>query len=122
MPTVVAAEAPTFELDNAVITGLASPSRGARDTAVWRVRFEADKPSPAHALTHEEVFVVLEGALTARYADRAETAVAGDALIVRAGEQFALVSEGGPAHAICALPVGGKARIGDEAFTPPWAE
>jgi mannose-6-phosphate isomerase-like protein (cupin superfamily) len=122
MPTVVAADAPTFELDNAVITGLASPSRGALDTAVWRVRFEADMPSPAHALTREEVFVVLDGALTARFADRTETARAGDALIVPRGEEFSLVAEGGTAQAICALPVGGMARIGDDAFTPPWAE
>ena len=122
MPTVVAAEAPVFELDNAVITGLASPSRGARDTAVWRVRFAPDAPSPAHTLTREEIFVVLEGALTARYAGREETAVAGDALIVPSGEEFSLVATGGPSQAICALPVGGMARIGEEAFTPPWAE
>jgi quercetin dioxygenase-like cupin family protein len=122
MPTVEASAAPTFELDNAVITGLASPSRGARDTAVWRVRFEADKPSPPHALTREEVFVVLEGELTACYADREETAVAGGALIVRSGEEFSLVSKGGTSQAVCALPVGGMARIGSDSFTPPWAE
>ena len=114
MPTVAAAEAPTFELDNAVITGLASPSRGARDTAVWRIRFEADKPSPAHAVTREEVFVVLEGALTARYAEREETAVAGDALIVRSGEQFSLVSVGGPSQAVCVLPDRDNLRTGME--------
>jgi mannose-6-phosphate isomerase-like protein (cupin superfamily) len=122
MPTVAAAEAPTFELDNAVITGLASPSRGASDTAVWRVRFHADVPSPPHSLTREEVFVVLEGELTARFAGREETAAAGDVLIVPRGERFSLVSRGAPAQAICALPVGGQAQIGDAAVTPPWAE
>ena len=30
--------------------------------------------------------------------------------------------EDAPAQAICALPVGGMVRIGEEAFTPPWAE
>jgi quercetin dioxygenase-like cupin family protein len=122
MPIVAPADAPTFDIGNAVITGLASPSRGARDTAVWRVRFEPDQPSPPHTLTREEVFVVLEGSLTARYADREETASAGGALIVRSGEEFSIVAHGGAAHAICALPVGGMARLGRETITPPWAQ
>jgi quercetin dioxygenase-like cupin family protein len=122
MPAVLAADAPTFQAPGAVITGLASPSRGARDSAVWRVRFEPDVPSPTHALTREEVFVVLEGVLTARFADRAETATAGGALIVPAGEPFSLVATETHAEAVCVLPVGGMAEMNGESFTPPWAE
>ncbi len=122
MPVISAAEAPTFDTGGATITALAAPSRGAVDTAAWRVRLRADAPSPKHSLDREEVFVVLEGAVTARFADRAETAEAGGALIVPAGEEFTLVADGTAAEAVCVLPVGGKATAGGESFTPPWAE
>jgi quercetin dioxygenase-like cupin family protein len=122
MSVVSAHEAPVFETGGATITGLASPSRGARDVAAWRVRFAPDAPSPTHALTREETFLVLAGSVTARFADHVETAGPGDALIVPAGAAVSLVATGGPAEAICVMPVGGQAVTADGAFTPPWAE
>lgn len=121
MPVITAEDAPTFEAPGATITGLASPSRGASDTAAWRVRFAAGHASPPHSLDREEVFVVLSGAVTARYGDRAETATAGGALIVPAHVEFSLVAEGEPAEAVCTLPVGGTALLDGERITPPWA-
>jgi quercetin dioxygenase-like cupin family protein len=123
MPVITAQDAPTFETGEALITGLASPSRGASDTAAWRVRFRSDQPSPVHALDREEVFVVLEGSLTARYEGREdETAHAGGALIVPAGVEFSLVAREGSAEAVCMLPVGGRAILDGETITPPWAQ
>ena len=75
-------------------------------------------PSPRHALDREEVFVVLEGAVTARFDDREETAEAGGALIVPAHEEFSLLAAGAPAEAVCVLPVGGRAVADGAAFTP----
>ena len=121
MPVISPASAPVFDTGAAHITGLAAPSRGSTDIAAWRLRLRADKPSPLHSLTHEEVFVVLEGAVTAQFSDREETATAGGALIVPANEAFSLVALGAPAEAVCVLPVGGAATVGDETFTPPWA-
>jgi quercetin dioxygenase-like cupin family protein len=123
MPVITSAEAPTFEAPGATVTGLASPSRGARDTAVWRISFEANHASPAHSLSNEEVFVVLEGRLIARYADdgSAETADAGGALVVRAGREFTIAADGGPASAVCAFPVGAVVALGEDVITPPWA-
>jgi quercetin dioxygenase-like cupin family protein len=121
MPVITPEDAPTFEAPGATITGLASPSRGAADTAAWRVRFAPGHASPAHSLDREEVFVVLEGAVTARYADRAETAPAGGALIVPAGEEFSLIADDGPAEAVCTFPVGGTALLAGERIVPPWA-
>jgi quercetin dioxygenase-like cupin family protein len=120
MPVVTPEQAPTFDVGGATITGLASPSRGSSDTAAWRVRFAPGQASPPHSLDREEVFVVLEGALTARYGTHSETAAAGGALIVSAGEQFELVAEAG-AEAVCVFPVGGTAVLGDERIVPPWA-
>jgi len=123
MPVIHADQAPVFDAaGGTVITGLAAPSRGANDVSVWRVRFAPGEPSPVHALTREETFVVLSGRLTVRFDDRSETGTAGDALIVPAGPTFCLVAEDGPAEALCVLPVGGQAIVDGAQFTPPWAE
>jgi quercetin dioxygenase-like cupin family protein len=120
MPVITAQDAPTYEAGATIITGLAAPSRGATETAAWRVRFAPGEASPRHALDREEVFVVLSGALTARYADGAETAQAGGALIVPADREFSLLADQG-AEAVCAFPVGGTAELDGERITPPWA-
>ena len=122
MPLITAGEAPVFDAGRNVIIGLAAPSRGAQDVSVWRVRFAANEPSPVHALTREETFVVLSGRVTVRFDGHEETGAAGDALIVPAGERFSLVATGGPAEALCVLPVGGQAIVDGATFTPPWAE
>ena len=121
MPVITPEQAPTFDAPGATITGLASPSRGATDVAAWRVRFAAGHASPPHSLDREEVFVVLAGAVTARFPDHHETAEAGGALIVPAGVEFSLVAEDGPAEAVCMLPVGGTALLDGERIVPPWA-
>jgi quercetin dioxygenase-like cupin family protein len=122
MAVITANEAPTFDTGGAMITGLASPSRGSADTAAWRVWFHPDRPSPVHALSREEIFIVLEGAVIARFSDREETASAGDALIVPPGEEFSLCAADAPAEAVCIMAVGGQAITGGNAFTPPWAK
>ncbi|MGZ4181077.1 MAG: cupin domain-containing protein [Solirubrobacteraceae bacterium] len=122
MAVIAATEAPTFDAGGATITGLASPSRGSADNAAWRVRFHPDRPSPPHAVSREEIFIVLQGAITARFSDREETATAGGALIVAPGEQFTLVTVEAPAEAVCIMSVGGQAIADGTAFTPPWAE
>ena len=122
MPTISAAHSPVFDIGNAVITGLVSPSRGAHDVAAWRIRFGPDAPSPTHSLTREETFLVLSGTLDARYADHVETAGPGDALIVPAEVEFSVTASRGPAEAICVMPVGGEAVTAQGTFVPPWAQ
>jgi mannose-6-phosphate isomerase-like protein (cupin superfamily) len=121
MPVIHPEQAPTFDAGGATITGLAAPSRGATDTAAWRVRFSGGHASPPHSLDREEVFVVLSGAVTARYADHSETAHAGGALIVPAGVEFSVCADGGPAEAVCTLPAGGTALLAGDRIVPPWA-
>jgi quercetin dioxygenase-like cupin family protein len=121
MPVITPEQAPTFDAPGATITGLASPSRGCADTAAWRVRFHAGHASPPHSLDREEVFVVLEGELTARYAGHDERAPAGGALIVPAGVEFTLSAGAEPAEAVCMLPVGGTALLDGRRIVPPWA-
>ena len=124
MPVLTAPAAPTHDLGGARFTSLATPSRGATDTAVWKVEILPGTPATPHALTREEVFVVLEGKASVRIAGNAGQAEAGDAIVVPPGTEFELANAGaGPLQLLCCLPVGGQARLADgSTFTPPWAE
>ena len=124
MPVLTAPAAPTHDLGGARFTSLATPSRGATDTAVWKVEILPGTPATPHALTREEVFVVLEGKASVRIAGNDGQAEAGDAIVVPPGTEFELANAGaGPLRLLCCLPVGGQARLADgSTFTPPWAE
>jgi quercetin dioxygenase-like cupin family protein len=123
MTVLPAPPAPTHELGNARFTSLATPSRGSRETSVWRVEIAPRSPATPHSLTREEIFVVLDGAAAVTMDGERSTARAGDAIVVPPGVNFALANEtDDPLHLLCCLPVGGQGRIGDGApFTPPWA-
>ncbi len=122
MPVISAADAPVFDAGGATIVGLASPSRGSVDTAAWRVRLSPNQASPRHALSREEIFIVLEGSITARYSDHEETAHAGGALIIPPAQQFTLLATSEPAEAVCMMAAGGQAITDAGPFTPPWAQ
>lgn len=124
MPVLTAPAAPTHEVGGARFTSLATPSRGATDTCVWKVEILPGTPATPHSLTREEVFVVLEGTASALIAGQAELASAGDAIVVPAGAQFELSNAGTePLWLLCCLPVGGQACLPDgDTFTPPWAQ
>ena len=124
MPLITAADARSFALPGLTVLGLASPSRGASETAVWRLTLAPGAPGAAHSVDREEVFVALAGAARATV-DGAETRLeAGEALVVPPGVEFSLANPYGEAfEAVVAFPVGGRATMpGGEPFTPPWAE
>ncbi len=128
MPIISSAAAPTFVLDDVEFTGLAAPSRGSRENAVWRVRLSSAAPGPLHSLDREEVLVALSGRAVATLDGTEHAVSAGDAIVVPAGASFALrcaePDDGSEPvfEALAVLPVGGRAHIpGDEPFTPPWA-
>jgi hypothetical protein len=56
MSLIPAETAPRFEMHGAQFTGLAAPSRGARETAVWRVRLVPANTDFALANAIEEPF------------------------------------------------------------------
>jgi mannose-6-phosphate isomerase-like protein (cupin superfamily) len=129
MPIIDSTAARTFELADAVFTGLAAPSRGSSENSVWRVRLRSTEPGAAHTLDREEVLVALSGRAVATLDGTEHDVAAGDAIVVPAGTVFALRcaeshDSGEPGfEAVAVLPVGGQARMLDgESFTPPWAE
>lgn len=123
MPIIKATAAPTFELHGAVFTGLASPTRGATETCVWRVTIAPGNPGATHTVDREEVFAVLGGRARATIGDEIHELAPGDALIVPPHVGFSLANpHDEPFEAVCVLPVGGRACLpSGDAFVPPWA-
>jgi quercetin dioxygenase-like cupin family protein len=116
-------DAPVFKVPGLVVTGLASPSRGARETSVWSLVLEPGAPSVPHAVSREEIFVVISGhaELTTGGAEARRLGPC-DALIVPKDTEFALANpHEAPFEAVVAFPVGGVAITPDGRFTPPWA-
>jgi mannose-6-phosphate isomerase-like protein (cupin superfamily) len=124
MPIIPASDAPNFDIPGVRFTGLAAPSRGARETAVWRLSMAPATKPLTHRLTHEEVFVALAGKGRFKIGAEEFDVAAGGAVIVPSDTDFSLSNpHDKPFEAVAVLPVGGRAMIGDAPpFTPPWAE
>ena len=123
MAVIRAPESFTHELPHARFQSLATPTRGSRETSVWRVQLTPSLTTAPHSLTREEIFVVLSGSVRVVLAGESEVARAGDAIVVPAETEVVLACEGDSAEVLCCLPVGGQARLeGGPLFTPPWAQ
>jgi quercetin dioxygenase-like cupin family protein len=123
MTVISSSTAPTFDAGGTFVVGLASPSRGSREIAAWRLRLAPGTASPEHTLTHEEVFVALTGRAVATLAGTRHDVGPGDALVVAPDVPFVLANEAGePFEAVACMRCGGQARVGGESFPPPWAE
>lgn len=124
MPLIRAENAPQFRWPGLSVTGLAAPSRGARETSVWRLCLEPGAPGAPHSLDHEEIFVALSGRARALVGGEESLLHAGDTLIVPAGERFSLRCEGSePFEALAVSPAGVQALLPDGSrLVPPWTE
>lgn len=124
MPFVSTQDSPEFSLPGVVFHGLAAPSRGATENAVWRVRLDARTVGSIHQLTREETIVGTAGRATATLDGLHFDMVAGSAVIVPPDVDFALSNPyDEPFEAVAVIAIGGQARMPDGAtFTPPWAE
>lgn len=123
MPIIKSCDAPRFDLPGVVFTGGASPSRGARETCVWRTTIAPATPGTAHSVDREEVFVAVGGRAHAVVGGEAHELTAGDVLVVPADIEFSLANpHDEPFEAVVVFPVGGRARLpSGDAFVPPWA-
>lgn len=122
MPVLPAPLSPTHEIPHGRFTSLATPSRGSRETSVWRVELAPGTLPTEHVLTREEIFVVLAGSARVHLDGTIADAGPGDAIVVPAGVVFGLENPGSsPLSAVCCMPVGGAAQIGADVFVPPWA-
>ncbi|MCX5414920.1 cupin domain-containing protein [Streptomyces sp. NBC_00059] len=104
--------------------GLAAPSQGSTEVSTWRVEIGADSATPVHVIDREQVWMPLSGAFEIEVEGRTGQARTGQAVIVPAGAVRRLKAVRGPAQALVAMAVGGKAMLpGSEDRIPlPWAE
>jgi quercetin dioxygenase-like cupin family protein len=122
MPHIKSSAAPSFDVPSLSVLGLAAPSRGARETCVWRITLAPGTPGTPHSVDREQIFVALTGQAQVEHGGQDAALAAGDALIVPAGEPFSLSNPGPvPFTALAVLPVGGRPTLpGGEPFSPPW--
>lgn len=124
MTLIAGATAPVFTLDHATFTGLASPSRGAKENCTWRLTLVPGATPMEHSLDREEIFVALNGIAEAVVGGVAQQVNPGDALVVPANTPFSIANPHDvPFEAVVVLPVGAQARIATgESFVPQWAQ
>ena len=95
MPLVLSNSAAVHETPNAVMRTLAAPSVGAIELAVWEVAMTDGQAGPTHSVDHEQVWVVLHGALSVHLGDETTLQVGpGDAAILPAGDERRIVAGG----------------------------
>jgi len=123
MPILRTAESKTHQMHGATFTSLASPTRGTRDTSVWKVSIAPGTPSTPHQVTREEILVVVGGRAMVRLGEERAEAMVGDVIVVPPKLTFELSVVGDAAlEAFVCFPVGGQAQLMDgTTFTPPWA-
>jgi mannose-6-phosphate isomerase-like protein (cupin superfamily) len=123
MSIVRAEEAPSFVVADLTVIGLAAPSRGARETSVWRVHLAAGARGVAHSVNREEIFVALSGSAVVTLGEARTEIRAGDTVIVPAGQVFSLSNPGSEMFdAVAVAPVGVRATLSNgESFAPPWS-
>jgi mannose-6-phosphate isomerase-like protein (cupin superfamily) len=124
MSVIRASESSTFAVPGFHFNGYTSPSRGATEICTWRLQIEPGAQSEAHWLDHEEVFLLLTGALTVSIAGEEIEIAAGDAFSVPARSLLQVSNRGAQlANAIACLPAGTQATGADGHIigTPPWA-
>lgn len=104
--------------------GLAGPSQGGAEVSTWRVELGADASTPVHIIDREQVWMPLSGEFEVEVDGKTEQVKAGQALILSAGAVRQLKAVGGPAEALVAMVVGGKAMMpgSDNKIPLPWAE
>ncbi|HEX4702317.1 MAG TPA: cupin domain-containing protein [Pseudonocardiaceae bacterium] len=123
MTYIAGTEAPTFELDDITVVGLAAPSRGSSENCAWTLRVRAGTPGVEHSVDREEIFIGIGGSATATVDGRPYRLGTGDALIVPANTPFSIANPGADEFtAVCVLPIGGVATMPDgQSVTPPWS-
>ena len=123
MHVLRAAQAARFELPGVAFTAAAAPSRGSADVCTWLLTVEPGLESPnAHVIDQDEIFTVIAGAI--RLAPGGDVALAGDTIIVPAGENIQVANPGAEPARVVVVIRSGFTATGDDGVaigTPPWA-
>jgi mannose-6-phosphate isomerase-like protein (cupin superfamily) len=122
MPVVHAPEAVVHELHGARFTAYANPASGSKELCAWRLDVPAGSRGLAHTVSREEVFFLMEGAVSITIDGTVNSLVPGDAAVVPAGATLCVDNDGEePASAWVTTSVGVEAVLADGTrIAPPW--
>ena len=123
MPHISNTSPPRFEIPGAVFLGVAAPSRGSTENAMWRTTVEPNTVGLEHHMTREEIFVAIRGQGVVHIGGDQYPLSPGDAFAIPAFTDFRLECAGDEAfEALTVLPAGGRAVVpGKPSFQPPWS-
>ncbi|MGH9508305.1 MAG: cupin domain-containing protein [Terriglobales bacterium] len=124
MPVVEHAKLKEFEMMGNFITGLATPSRGAKTLEVWQAGMAPSAASPLHRHDAEEIVVVLTGQGEAHAAGEVARFRAPCTLILPGNQLHQLRNTGAERlEAIAVVPIGSKVFDADgNEMVLPWRE
>jgi quercetin dioxygenase-like cupin family protein len=117
-------EARTTATPSATMYALAGPNQGSTELSTWRVHLDAEAATPVHIIDHEQVWMPISGAFEVTVDGSTEKLASGQASIIPGGAVRQVQASGGPAEALVAMVVGGKAMMPgkDDKIPLPWAE
>lgn len=123
MRIVRSTESRRSETPAAVMTTFASPDLGGATAPLWKVEAAAGTAGPVHHIDTEQVWVVLDGAVTVAVDGESADLAAGDTIVIGAdaARQFTPGADG--FTAICTGPAGMQAYMPgkeDAKIVPPW--
>jgi mannose-6-phosphate isomerase-like protein (cupin superfamily) len=111
----------THELGPVRFTSLATPSSGTSQTTLWKIEVPVGAPPTAHALSNEELFVVLSGSAVVRIDGTDQRAEVGDSIVIPRETVFELTNGGAAMLTLLScMPAGTEVIMGDVRFVPPW--
>ncbi|MBI3781975.1 MAG: cupin domain-containing protein [Deltaproteobacteria bacterium] len=100
--------------------GLATPSRGAQSTEMWRGRMDPGAATPPHVHEHEEIVYILAGEGRATVGDQEVRYRSGDTMILPGGKVHQIFAETNT-DIVSAMPIGGTVRLPNgELLDLPW--
>ncbi|MCK2238679.1 MULTISPECIES: cupin domain-containing protein [unclassified Crossiella] len=114
---------PTFSLGANTFHPVSTPSLGGRELAVCWLELGAGSAGEAHTVDREEVFVPVDGPLTATVDGVERVVPPGMALTIAPGELFALRNTAEcPLSVLVCTSAGISTELNGQVFAPPWAQ
>ncbi len=122
MPVESAGDHPSFELGENTITSLAAPSRGSRETALFRIDLPPGGALPPHRHDHFDVFTVTAGGARFHLDEVVHQMVVGDAAVVPIGSLHWLEAGQGGASILVTMVAGTTLirEVDGVEIVPPW--
>lgn len=123
LPILDHSETPVFTFGQSRVLALASPTRGAQDTTLFRAFVGAGDSTSPHYHDREELLSTLSGSGRLRIGDEEFTLTAGDTAVIPAGTVHVALADSEQWECLLVAPAGLRYFDPDgyEIAAPPWA-